>query len=337
MENNLEQLKQEILANLKEVKSLDDLELFYNKHLSKKGTLSGLMSNIRNLDPEDRPAYGQAVNKLKNIVNDAYEKRVKKLKEAALNLKLKEEKIDINLPGDKFLKGNIHPLNLIVEDVTNYFVENGYEVVEGPEVESDYFNFEMMNIEEGHPAREMQDSFYVDPTHLLRTHTSPVQARTMLEKEGKPLKMVCPGKVYRRDEDDATHSHQFMQMEGLVVGENITFGNLKHTLQSMLNHLFKGKVEMRLRPSYFPFTEPSVEVDVLFTKKDGTKVYIEILGAGMVHPNVLKMGGYDPEKYSGFAFGVGIERLAMLRYQIEDIRNFYNNDLRFLNQFKEEF
>jgi phenylalanyl-tRNA synthetase alpha chain len=194
-----------------------------------------------------------------------------------------------------------------------------------------------MNLPVGHPAREMQDSFYFDPNVLLRTHTSPVQARTMLAKEGKPLKIICPGKTYRRDEDDQTHSHQFMQIEGLVVGEGISFANLKHTLQDMLNYLFKGEAEMRLRPSYFPFTEPSIEVDVLFTKKDGTKQYIEILGAGMVHPNVLKMGGYDPERFTGFAFGIGVERLAMLRYQIEDIRNFYTNDIRFLKQFTEEF
>lgn len=337
MKNQLENLKHSVIEEIKNAKNLTDLELIQNSHLSKKGSLSQMMANLRNLSPEERPAFGKLVNEVKDEILKFYNAQKTVIEAESLNAKLETEKIDIHLPGDDFKHGSIHPLNLIIEDISNYFVKNGYEVVTGPEIELDLYNFEMMNLPIGHPAREMQDSFYFDPKTLLRTHTSPVQARTMLKKQGKPLKIICPGKVYRRDEDDQTHSHQFMQIEGLVIGEKISFANLKHTLQEMLDFLFKGKAEMRLRPSYFPFTEPSIEVDVMFTKKDGTKAFIEILGAGMVHPNVLIMGGYDPEKYSGFAFGIGVERLAMLRYQIEDIRNFYNNDLRFLKQFTEEF
>ncbi|HQC30500.1 MAG TPA: phenylalanine--tRNA ligase subunit alpha [Acholeplasmataceae bacterium] len=337
MKNQLENLKNQIIEDINSAKSLENLEVVYNNHFSKKGSLSQMMGNLRNLSPEERPAFGKLVNDTKEVVLSHFHLKKEELETAHLNQKLESEKINIHLPGDNLKSGSIHPLNLIIEDISQFFIENGYEVVTGPEVELDLYNFEMMNLPVGHPAREMQDSFYFDPNVLLRTHTSPVQARTMLAKEGKPLKIICPGKTYRRDEDDQTHSHQFMQIEGLVVGENISFANLKQTLQDMLNFLFKGEAKMRLRPSYFPFTEPSIEVDVLFTKKDGTKQYIEILGAGMVHPNVLKMGGYDPNIFSGFAFGIGVERLAMLRYQIEDVRHFYTNDIRFLKQFTEEF
>lgn len=337
MKLQLENLKQTIINAINEANSLENLENIHNEYFSKRGALSQMMANLRNLEPAERPAFGKLVNTVKDEVRLLFNNKKEELETIKLNEKLLLEKVDIELAGDKFLQGSIHPLNLIIEDTSSYFISNGYEVVTGPEIELDLYNFEMMNIAKGHPAREMQDSFYFDPKTLLRTHTSPVQARTMLKKEGKPLKIICPGKVYRRDEDDSTHSHQFMQIEGLVIDKNVSFANLKETLQSFLDFLFKGKVEMRLRPSYFPFTEPSIEVDVLFTKKDGTTTFIEILGAGMVHPKVLKMGGYDPEVYTGFAFGIGVERLAMLRYQIEEIRNFYNNDLRFLKQFKEEF
>ncbi|MGI6787086.1 MAG: phenylalanine--tRNA ligase subunit alpha [Acholeplasmataceae bacterium] len=337
MKNQLENLKEAIIKEINDAQNLEDLELVFNAHFSKRGSLNQMMGNLRNLSPEERPTFGKLVNDTKDTVLTHFNLRKEALENAYLNKKLESEKININLPGDHFTNGSIHPLNLVIEDLSNYFIKNGYEVVTGPEIELDLYNFEMMNLPKGHPAREMQDSFYFDPQTLLRTHTSPVQARTMLNKKGKPLKIICPGKCYRRDEDDQTHSHQFMQIEGLVVGEGINFANLKHTLKDMLDYLFRGDVKMRLRPSYFPFTEPSIEVDVLFTKKDGTQHYIEILGAGMVHPDVLKMGGYDPNKFSGFAFGVGVERLAMLRYQIEDIRNFYQNDIRFLKQFTEEF
>lgn len=337
MKKQLENIKNDVIKELETANDLVALDNIHNKYFSKKGLLSQMMSNLRSLTPEERPVFGKLVNDVKAEVQQLFNDKKQSLELHKLNKKLKNEKIDIELPADIFSNGSIHPLNLIVEDISSYFVACGYEVVTGPEIELDLYNFEMMNLAEGHPAREMQDSFYFDVNTLLRTHTSPVQARTMLEKKGQPLKIICPGKVYRRDEDDATHSHQFMQIEGLVIGENISFANLKHALQDMLNYIFKGKAQMRLRPSYFPFTEPSIEVDVLFTKKDGTTSFIEILGAGMVHPNVLKMGGYDPNKYTGFAFGIGVERIAMLRYQIEDIRHFYNNDLRFLKQFKEEF
>lgn len=337
MKKQLENIKNDVIKELETANDLVALDNIHNKYFSKKGLLSQMMSNLRSLTPEERPVFGKLVNDVKAEVQQLFNDKKQSLELHKLNEKLKNEKIDIELPADIFSNGSIHPLNLIVEDISSYFVACGYEVVTGPEIELDLYNFEMMNLAEGHPAREMQDSFYFDVNTLLRTHTSPVQARTMLEKKGQPLKIICPGKVYRRDEDDATHSHQFMQIEGLVIGENISFANLKHALQDMLNYIFKGKAQMRLRPSYFPFTEPSIEVDVLFTKKDGTTSFIEILGAGMVHPNVLKMGGYDPNKYTGFAFGIGVERIAMLRYQIEDIRHFYNNDLRFLKQFKEEF
>ncbi len=337
MKNQLETLKIAIVEEINNSKTLEDLEQIHNVHFSKRGSLSQMMGNLRNLSPEERPTFGKLVNDTKDEVLSLFNHKKEELEIISLNKKLESENTNIHLPGDHYQKGSIHPLNLIIEDVSKHFIENGYEVVTGPEIELDLYNFEMMNLPVGHPAREMQDSFYFDPNVLLRTHTSPVQARTMLAKEGKPLKIICPGKTYRRDEDDQTHSHQFMQIEGLVVGQGISFAHLKHTLQEMLDHLFKGHATMRLRPSYFPFTEPSIEVDVLFTKKDGTQEFIEILGAGMVHPDVLRMGGYDPEIFTGFAFGVGVERLAMLRYQIEDIRNFYQNDLRFLKQFMEEF
>lgn len=337
MKLQLENLKQSIIEAINVANSLADLEKIHNDYFSKRGALSQMMGNLRNLAPEERPAFGKLVNDVKGEVQTLFNLKKESLEQAALNEKLANEAIDIELASDHFSNGSIHPLNLIIEDTSAYFISNGYEVATGPEIELDLYNFEMMNLAEGHPAREMQDSFYFDPKTLLRTHTSPVQARTMLEKKGQPLKIIAPGKVYRRDEDDSTHSHQFMQIEGLVIDKDISFANLKHTLQGLLDFLFKGKVEMRLRPSYFPFTEPSIEVDVLFTKKDGSISFIEILGAGMVHPNVLRMGGYDPDVYSGFAFGIGVERLAMLRYQIEEIRHFYNNDLRFLKQFKEEF
>ncbi|MFP4178393.1 MAG: phenylalanine--tRNA ligase subunit alpha, partial [Acholeplasmataceae bacterium] len=231
-------------------------------------------------------------------------------------------------------QGTIHPLNQVIEDLEDLFIGLGYEVADGPELENDYYNFEMMNLAKDHPARDMQDSFYTDQTTLLRTHTSPVQARTMLAKKGKPLSIICPGRVYRRDDDDPTHSHQFTQIEGLVIDRNITFGHLKDTLLRMVRHLFGPERKIRLRPSYFPFTEPSVEVDVSYPKADGRVGYIEILGAGLVHPEVLRMGGYDPAVYAGFAFGIGVERIAILKYGIDDIRHFYLNDLRFLEQFK---
>lgn len=334
MKDQLIQMKDKALKRIHEASSLDEIETIRVAYLGKKGEIQLMMSKLRDLSNEERPAFGALINLSKTEVEQAlYDKKIKLEQEELLSV-LETEKIDVTLPGYQFYQGNIHPLSQVIEDVEDLFVGLGYEVAEGPELENDHYNFEMMNLTKDHPARAMQDSFYIDENNLLRTHTSPVQARSMLEKKGKPLRIICPGKVYRRDDDDPTHSHQFMQIEGLVVDHNITFANLKDALLTMVRHLFGEERVIRLRPSYFPFTEPSVEVDVSFTKKDGSTGWIEVLGAGQVHPNVLKMGGYDPKIYQGFAFGIGVERIAILKYDIDDIRHFYTNDLRFLSQFK---
>ena len=336
MYDNINVLKSEIINKINEAQNIKDLDNIKNNYLSKKGEFSKLMIHMRELPNEEKPTYGKLVNEAKEEIENLINNKLTNLKEIELLNKIELEKIDVTIPGDTLELGTIHPLNQVIEDLEDFFIAQGYEVKDGPEVEKDYYNFEMMNFPKGHPAREMQDTFYVDKETLLRTHTSPVQARVMLENSGSPVKIICPGKTYRRDEDDLTHSHQFMQIEGLVIDESITFANLKDTLLQMVRHIFGEEREIRLRPSYFPFVEPGVEVDVVHTIEDGTKTYIEILGAGMVHPNVLKMGGYNPKKYSGFAFGVGVERIAILKHNVEDIRNFYINDLRFLKQFKGE-
>lgn len=332
--DKLKLMKEKALESIESASDLTMIEMVKNQYLSKKGEISLLMGELRNLNVEERPAFGQMVNQLKLEVEQALYDKKALLEEEALFDALKNEKIDVTLPGVKLYQGSIHPLNQVIEDVEDFFIGLGYEVAEGPELENDHYNFEMMNLDKDHPARAMQDTFYTDETHLLRTHTSPVQARTMLDKKGSPLRIICPGKVYRRDDDDPTHSHQFMQIEGLVIDHHIQFANLKDVLLKLAQHLFGKDRVIRLRPSYFPFTEPSVEVDVSYVKKDGTIGYIEVLGAGQVHPNVLQMGGYDPSKFQGFAFGIGVERIAILKYRIDDIRHFYQNDLRFLDQFK---
>ncbi len=336
MNDKLKTLRDLALDEAKSADSLEQVESLRVKYLSKKGEISLMMGEIRNLPAEEKPAYGQQVNDVKQEVAKALYDKKQKLEDDALFATLQTEKIDVTLPGYEFYSGSIHPLNQVIEDLEDLYIGMGYQIAEGPEVETDYFNFELMNLEKDHPARDMQDTFYITEETLLRTHTSPVQARTMLEMKGQPLKVVCPGKTYRRDDDDATHSHQFMQMEGLVVDKNISLANLKDALLKMAKHVFGPDREIRLRPSFFPFTEPSVEVDVSYVKKDGTIGWIEVLGAGMVHPNVLEMAGYDSKEYSGFAFGIGMERIAILKYNVDDIRHFYMNDLRFLNQFKGE-
>ena len=299
------------------------------------------MSLIRNLNNEDKILFGQAMNNARNEINTKYNEKLNYLNELVIKEKLEKESIDITLPGMNYQLGGINPFYQIQDEIMDIFVSMGYEIVEGPDVETDYYNFERMNIPANHPAREMQDSFYINPTTLLRTHTSPAQAHAMDKANGKPLRIVCPGKCFRRDDDDVTHSHQFGQVEGLVVDKNINLGNLKATLELVLRKMFGEKREIRFRGSYFPFTEPSVEVDISCMECKGKGCptckgtgYIEILGAGMVHPNVLKMAGYDPDVYSGFAFGIGIERVAMLRYGIDDIRRIYTGDVRFIKQFK---
>lgn len=334
MENNLSLLKGEIIEKIKASLTVEELEIIRNSYLSKKGELTLMMSKMRDLPAEERPAFGKIVNEVKNAVEETILGRIDELKNAVLLAKMENEKIDVTLTGNDFSKGTTHPLMQIIEDLEDFFIGQGFDVKEGPEVESDYYNFEMMNFEEGHPARDMQDTYYIDDKQLLRTHTSPVQARVMEESKGKPVKIICPGKTYRRDEDDPTHSHQFMQVEGLVIDKNISFANLKDTLLKMVQHLFGKSREIRLRPSYFPFVEPGCEVDVVYYKEDGSKGYIEVLGAGLVHPKVLEMGGYDPKEFSGFAFGIGVERISILKHNVEDIRNYYTNDIRFLKQFK---
>ncbi|MFC3900615.1 phenylalanine--tRNA ligase subunit alpha [Aliicoccus persicus] len=330
----------EQITDVADEKQLNDVRVTF---LGKKGHVNGLMKEMKNLSPEDKPVWGNEVNALRNYILETIESIGTKLNEEKLNRQLAEETLDVTLPGRTVSVGSPHPLSRIVEEIEDFFIGLGYEVAEGYEVETDYYNFELLNLPKSHPARDMQDSFYINDELLLRTHTSPVQARVMKSKDGKgPVKIICPGKVYRRDSDDATHSHQFTQIEGLVVDKNVRMSDLKGTLESFAKEVFGDAHDIRLRPSYFPFTEPSVEVDISCFKcnGDGCNIckgsgWIEILGAGMVHPNVLEMCGFDSNEYSGFAFGMGPDRIAMLKYGIEDIRHFYTNDLRFISQFKQ--
>ena len=340
MINKILALKSEATSKISEAKNINELNETKALYLGKKSPIQEIMSKMREFTPEEKKEIGMKVNEFKVFVEEAVSQRLEQINEEEVNKKLQSEAIDVTLPSKKFVKGNMHVLSKSIEEMEDIFIGMGYEIAEGPEVEEDLYNFEMMNLPKDHPARDMQDSFYITPNILLRTHTSPVQARTMLKAKGKPIKVVCPGKVYRRDNDDATHSHQFMQLEGLVVDKNITLSDLKGTLTTLFQKMLGEGINVRFRPSYFPFTEPSVEVDVTCFKCGGKGCplckgngWIEILGAGMVHPNVLKMAGYDPEVYQGFAFGIGIERITMLKHGIDDIRLFYTNDPRFIKQF----
>ena len=339
----LTSIKEEGLTRIEACEDLAQLQQLRVLYLGKKGPIQEVMKSMKDLPKEERPAFGQQVNEVKTLFANAIEERRSVLEVAEMEKKIEEEKIDITLSGQKPNLGNAHPLMIVQQEMEDLFIGLGYTVEEGPEVEMDLYNFERANIPKDHPARDMQDTFYINAEELLRTHTTAIQTR-QLEKfaqEGKELiKVICPGKVYRRDDDDATHSHQFMQCEGLVVGEHITLSDLKGTLQFLAQKMFGEERVIRFRPSYFQFTEPSVEVDVSCHVCGGKGCpvckgtgWIEILGAGMVHPNVLTMAGYDAEKLSGFAFGIGIERVAMLKYGITDIRNFYTNDIRFLKTF----
>jgi phenylalanyl-tRNA synthetase alpha chain len=327
------------ITEINSEQSLQELKVAY---LGKKGKVTGLMKGMKNLSKEERPEYGQKVNELRTHIDEVINEKYNVLEEKALNEKLKTERIDVTLPGREFTVGSPHPLGRIIEDIEDFFVGLGYEIKEGYEVETDHYNFEALNLPKSHPARDMQDTFYISEDMLLRTHTSPVQARVLEERQGEgAVKIICPGKVYRRDSDDATHSHQFTQIEGLVVDKNIRMSDLKGTLELFAKEIFGEDREIRLRPSYFPFTEPSVEVDISCFKCKGAGCsvcknsgWIEILGSGMVHPNVLEMAGFDSTEYSGFAFGMGPDRIAMLKYGIEDIRHFYTNNLNFIDQFK---
>ncbi|MCI9015712.1 MAG: phenylalanine--tRNA ligase subunit alpha [Clostridia bacterium] len=340
MKEKLKEIAQIANQEIEEVVDLNYLNEIRVKYLGKKGELTAVLRMMGSLSKEERPKIGELVNKLRDEIEEKIEQKEKAFKQKELQDKLEREKIDITLPSKKVIRGSKHPINRVIEEIEDLFVSMGYDVVQGPELETDEYCFERLNLPKGHPARDMQDSFYVSKEYLLRTQTSAVQARTMMNnKEKTPIRIICPGKTYRRD-DDATHSHQFGQVEGLVIDKDISFADLKGTLEIFVKKMLGENSKLRFRPSYFPFTEPSYEVDVSCFKCGGKGCnlckqtgWIEILGSGIVHPNVLKMNGYNPEIYSGFAFGTGLDRLAMFKYGITDIRLLYTNDVRFLKQF----
>ena len=340
MEKQVNEIKLNALDEIEKASNLRELEDVRVKYLGKKGKLTAILKTMGSLAPEDRPKLGSVVNQAKTELESKITDKEEILQKEELNRKLESERIDVSLPSSKIIRGSKHPLTRVIEEIEDLFVSMGYDVVSGPELETDEYCFERLNLPKGHPARDMQDSFYITPEYLLRTQTSAVQARAMMaNKEKTPIRIIVPGKTYRR-EDDATHSHQFNQVEGLVIDKNISFADLKGTLEIFMKHMLGENTELRFRPSYFPFTEPSYEVDVSCIKCGGKGCnlckqtgWIELLGSGIVHPNVLKMNGYDPEVYSGFAFGTGLDRLAMFKYGITDIRLLYSNDVRFLNQF----
>lgn len=343
MQEQLNTLKKEAIDRIAQSETLDELKEIQVEFLGRKGSITVVLRGMGKLSKEERPVIGQLANEVREAIQAELNEKTKRFEHEALEKQLENERIDVTLPGREVPVGGPHLITSIIEEIEDLFIGLGYEVKEGPEVETDYFNFEALNLPKGHPAREMQDSFYITNELLLRTHTSPVQGRTMRELDGKePIRMVCPGKVYRRDNDDATHSHQFTQIEGLYVDKNVKMSDLKGTLDVFAKKMFGEEREIRLRPSFFPFTEPSAEMDISCKSchGEGCSVckqsgWIEILGGGMVHPKVLEMAGYDPEVYSGFAFGMGPDRIAMLKYGVDDIRRFYTNDVRFLKQFNE--
>lgn len=334
---NIGKEAKELLEKIENMQALNEIKI---KYLGKKSELSNLLKEMANLSKEERPIIGALANKVRKEIEERIAEKEEILAKKELDERLEKESIDITLPSTKIKRGSKHPVNRVIEEIEDLFVSMGYTVESGPELETDRFCFELLNLPQGHPARDMQDSFYITDEYLLRTQTSAVQARTMLANEEKtPIRMICPGKTYRR-EDDATHSHQFTQAEGLVIDKNISLADLKGTLEIFAKKIIGENSKLRFRPSYFPFTEPSYEVDVSCFKCGGKGCnickqtgWIEVLGSGMVHPNVLRMCGYDPEKYSGFAFGLGLERIAMFKYGIPDMRYLYANDVRFLSQF----
>ena len=340
MKDKVNQIQEELANDIQKVTSSKELADLKVKYLGKKGLVTELTSNMKDLSIEEKKELGKLSNEIKNEVTEALRKLEESIQNKELQKKLEQETIDISLPSEKIKRGSRHPFNRIIEDVEDFFVSMGYDVVDGPELETDENCFQRLNVPLGHPARDTQDTFYIDAEYLLRTQTSSAQARTMQENiEKTPIRMICPGKVYRRD-DDATHSHQFGQVEGLVIDKNISLADLKGTLELFAKKMLGENTKVRFRPSFFPFTEPSVEVDVSCFKCGGKGCslckqtgWIELLGAGMVHPNVLRMGGYDPKIWTGFAFGTGLDRLTMFRYAIPDIRFLYTNDIRFLEQF----
>ena len=345
MKDKLQAIREEALKQIRESNRLDKLNEVRVSFLGKKGELTAVLKGMKNVDPKERPFVGQMVNETREAIEEFLEETKKKLEEKAREEKMKQEVIDVTLPAKKINVGHRHPNTIALEEVERIFVGMGYEVVEGPEIEYDLYNFEKLNIPANHPAKDEQDTFYINKDIVLRTQTSPVQARIM--EQGKlPIRMIAPGRVFRSDEVDATHSPSFHQIEGLVVDKNITFADLKGTLDEFAKQLFGPETKTKFRPHHFPFTEPSAEVDVSCFKCGGSgeieghscrfckgSGWIEILGCGMVHPHVFEMCGIDPEEYTGFAFGVGLERIALLKYEIDDMRELYKNDIRFLKQF----
>lgn len=339
MKEQLERIKSEALAKIEASDALEKLNDIRVAYLGKKGELTSVLKSMKDVAPEDRPKVGQMVNEAREQIEAKLEETKNLLAKKAREEQLKREVIDVTLPAKKANTGHKHPNTIALEEVERIFVGMGYEVVEGPEVEYDMYNFEKLNIPKGHPARDEQDTFYINDSILLRSQTSPVQARVM-EKQKPPIRMIAPGRVFRSDEVDATHSPSFHQIEGLVIDKHITFADLKGTLAEFAKELFGEDTKVKFRPHHFPFTEPSAEVDVSCFKCGGKGCrfckgsgWIEILGCGMVHPHVLEMCGIDPEEYTGFAFGVGLERIALLKYEIDDMRLLYENDVRFLKQF----
>lgn len=339
MKEQLKVIHDKAVETLKEISQMKELEEFKIKLLGKKGELTGILKGMGKLSPEERPVMGQLANEVRQELEEKIEAAKKHLLEKEMEIRLSREKIDVTMPGKTNPCGHKHPMSIVIDEITNIFLGMGYEVAEGPEIETDYYNFEALNIPANHPAKDEQDTFYITKDFVLRTQTSPMQVRAM-EKGKIPIRIICPGAVYRSDEVDATHSPVFHQLEGLVVDKGITMGDLKGALAVFAKELFGEETKVRFRPHHFPFTEPSAEMDVscFACGGKGCRVckgegYIELLGCGMVHPNVLKMSGIDPEIYSGFAFGMGLERVAMQRYGITDLRLLFENDMKFLKQF----
>ncbi|TZE82281.1 phenylalanine--tRNA ligase subunit alpha [Calorimonas adulescens] len=336
---DLERIRMEAETEIQNASDIQVLEETRIKYLGKKGIITSALKSIGELPKEERPAAGVKINAVKVVIEESLNHRLKELEEKELEERLKKEYIDITVPGRKPELGHLHPLTIVREEITEIFLGLGFSIAEGPEIEYDYYNFEALNIPRDHPARDIQDTFYINDNIVLRTHTSPVQVRTM-ERQKPPIRVIVPGRVYRSDNIDATHSPVFHQIEGLVVDRNVTMGDLKGVLSLFAKQLFGEDTKTKFRPHYFPFTEPSAEMDVtcMACKGRGCRVcggtgWIEILGSGMVHPKVLSMSGIDPQEYSGFAFGMGLDRIAMLKYGIDDLRLFFENDIRFIRQF----
>lgn len=335
METNIDQIYQDASAELRQAETVDSVEALSVRYLGRKGLVTGFLRNVSSLPAEEKPVAGKKANEVKKALETAFKDKIESIEKSADEA---DAGIDVTLPGRKVAPGSLHPLTTITNEICDIFTRLGFEVVEGPEIETDYYNFEALNIPKNHPARDMQDTYYISENTVLRTHTSPTQPRVM-EKQEPPVRIIAPGKVYRCD-SDLTHTPMFHQVEGLLVDENVSFGDLKGILTTFVHQMFDEETSLRFRPSFFPFTEPSAEVDILcvMCRGKGCRIcsktgWLEVLGAGMVHPAVFENVGYDTSKYTGFAFGMGVERITMLKYGIDDIRKYFENDLRFVGQF----